>query len=45
MPRTKTTEDERIKIVRYCIENDCNDRQAASLYGVSYNLVYEWCKK
>lgn len=24
MPRTKTTEDERIKIVRYCIENDCN---------------------
>lgn len=45
MPRTKTTEDERIKIVRYCIENDCNYGKTASLYGVSYHQVYEWCKK
>ena len=42
MPRTKTTEDEKIKIVRYCIENDCNYRKTASLYGVSYHQVYEW---
>ena len=45
MPRVKTTKNERIKIVRYCLDNDSNYALAAQTFGVSYSQVYEWCKK
>lgn len=45
MPRVKTTKDERIKIVHYCLDNDSNYALAAQTFGVSYSQVYEWCKK
>ncbi len=45
MPRVKTTEEERITIVKYYSDHDNNYGQTASLYGVSYSQIYEWCKK
>lgn len=43
--RRKTTLEERIKIVEYCLEHDRNYKQAASRYDVSYQQVYSWVKK
>ena len=39
--RRKTTIDERMEIVHYCIEHNRN----YNLYDVSYSLVYSWVKK
>lgn len=41
----KTTYDERIKIVQYCIEHENNYAKAAEQYQVSYQQVYTWMKK
>ena len=43
--RRKTTIEERKEIVKYCIENNRNYKQTASLYDVSYSQVYTWVKK
>ena len=43
--RRKTTIDERMKIVHYCIEHNRNYKDTASLYDVSYSQVYSWVKK
>ncbi len=43
--RRKTTIEERKEIVNYCINNDCNYKDTAALYDVSYNQVYSWVKK
>lgn len=43
--RRKTTIEERKEIVKYCIENNKNYKQTASLYDVSYSQVYTWVKK
>lgn len=43
--RRKTTIDERMEIVQYCIEHDRNYKDTASLYDVSYSQVYSWVKK
>lgn len=43
--RRKTTIEERKTIVNYCINHDRNYKEAASLYGVSYNQVYYWVQK
>ena len=43
--RRKTTIDERMEIVRYCIEHNRNYKETASLYDVSYSQVYSWVKK
>lgn len=45
MPRIKTTKDEKIKIVQYCLDNNNNYALTAQEFGVSYHQVYEWCKK
>lgn len=41
----KTTKEERIEIVNYCIDNHYDYKGAASKYGVSYAQVYAWTKK
>lgn len=43
--RRKTTIEERKEIVEYCIKHECNYKDTASLYEVSYSQVYSWVKK
>jgi transposase InsO family protein/transposase-like protein len=41
----KTTLKERIEIAQYCIDHNNNYQQAAKIYQVSYQQVYQWVKK
>lgn len=41
----KTTYEERIQIVKYCIEHENNYAETAEKYQVSYQQVYTWLKK
>ena len=41
----KTTLEERIEIVGYCIANDKDYGKAAELYGVSYGQLHYWVRK
>ena len=41
----KTTLDERLEIVKYCIEKDNDYKGTAELYDVSYAQVYQWVKQ
>lgn len=41
----KTTFDERIEIVAFCIENNNNYNLTSNKYNVSYQQVYTWVKK
>ena len=41
----KTTYDERIEIIQYCIEHQNNYNETAVKYKVSYQQVYSWMKK
>lgn len=41
----KTTYDERVEIVKYCIEHQNNYAETAQKYQVSYQQVYTWTSK
>ena len=41
----KTTYDERIEIVKYCIEHQNDFAETAQKYKVSYQQVYTWTRK
>lgn len=41
----KTTHEERIEIVNYCLEHELNYKETAIKYGVNYAQVYTWVKK
>lgn len=41
----KTTYEERVQIVKYCIEHQNNYAEAAQKYQVSYQQVYSWTIK
>lgn len=41
----KTTYDERVEIVKYCIEHNSNYAETAQKYQVSYQQVYAWTTK
>ena len=41
----KTTIEERKEIVEYCLAHNCDYKETASIYDVSYNQVYSWVKK
>ncbi|OJE43453.1 transposase [Bacillus proteolyticus] len=43
--RRKTTLEERIQIVNYCIKHQKNYQLTAESYEVSYQQVYQWVKK
>jgi transposase len=40
-----TTLEERLEIVMYCLQHEKNYHQAAELFKVSYQQVYQWVKK
>ena len=44
-PRRKTTKEERIEIVNYCLEHDHDYKNTAEVYEVSYSQVYGWVRK
>jgi len=41
----KTTYEERVEIVSFCIENNDNYQKSAEKFKVSYQQVYTWTKK
>ncbi len=41
----KSTYEERIQIIQYCIEHENNYAETAEKYQVSYQQVYTWVKK
>lgn len=41
----KTTQEERVKIVRECLESDRNYGEIAQKYQVSYQQVHGWVEK
>ena len=41
----KTTIEERIEMVKYCINHSRNYKNTAAKYDVSYNQVYSWVRK
>jgi len=41
----KTTLDERIDVVSYCISNNKDYLKAVEQYGVSYQQIYDWVRK
>jgi transposase-like protein len=41
----KTTYEERLDIVQYCIAHDNNYQETAQRYQVSYQQVYSWVRK
>ena len=41
----KTTYEERVEIVRYCIEHEMDYAQTAEKYQVSYQQIYQWIRK
>ena len=43
--RRKTSFDERLKIVKYCLEHNRDIKNTASLYKCSYAQVYSWLRK
>ena len=45
MKGRKTTYDERVEIVKYCIEHELNYAAAAEEYQVSYQQIYQWVLK
>ncbi len=45
MKSRKTTFEERLKIVKWVIENNMSYKDAADKYSVTYALVYKWTKQ
>ena len=43
--RRKTSFDERLEIVKYCLEHNRDIKNTASLYECSYAQVYSWLRK
>jgi transposase-like protein len=43
--RRKTSFNERLEIVKYCLEHDRNIKNTASIYKCSYAQVYSWLRK
>jgi transposase-like protein len=41
----KATQEERVEIVAFCIENDKDYGLAMEKYGVSYQQIYLWVRK
>lgn len=41
----KTTFDERIEIVKYCLEHNRNIKETAAHFGCNYAQLYQWVRK
>lgn len=44
MKSRETTFEERLKTVKYVIENNMNYKDVADKYAVTYALVYKWTR-
>lgn len=45
MKSRKTTQDEKMKMVKDCLENGLSYKDTAEKYQVAYNSVYQWVQK
>ena len=45
MKARKTTLEEKIEIVNFCIENNYNYKLSANKYKVNYSQIYNWVKR
>lgn len=45
MKARKTTFEERIEIVKYCLENNKDYSNTAFKYTIPYSLIYQWVKR
>lgn len=45
MASRKTTKEERLEIVQYCLNHNSNYKETARKFGCSYAQVYSWCRK
>lgn len=45
MKTRKTTYEERVEIINYCISHDNDYKGTADKYTIPYSLVYQWIKK
>lgn len=41
----KTTKEEHLEIVQYCLDYNSNYKKTVRKFGCSYALVYNWCRK
>ena len=41
----KVSKEERIEIVKYCLEHDCDYKTTAKVYETTYANVFNWVKK
>ncbi len=41
----KVTQEEKLEIVKYCLEHDLNYIQTCKIYDVTYPNIYNWVKK
>ena len=41
----KVTQEEKLQIVKYCLEHDLNYIQTCKIYDVTYPNIYNWVKK
>lgn len=41
----KTTQEERVEIVAFCLENGKDYAEVIEKYGVSYQQIYAWVRK
>jgi len=45
IPKRKTSLEERIEIVKYCLEHESSYKHTAEYFKVAYSQVYQWVKK
>ena len=45
IPKRKTSLEERIEIVKYCLDHDSSYKHTAEYFKVAYSQVYQWVKK
>lgn len=45
MNSRKTTKEERIEIVKWCLDHNCDYKKAAHAFKCSYTQVYQWVNK
>lgn len=45
IPKRKTSLEERIEIVKYCLDQDSSYKHTAEYFNVAYSQVYQWVKK
>ena len=45
IPNRKTSLEERVEIVKYCLEHDSSYKHTAEYFNIAYSQVYQWVKK